>query len=621
MKKQWYHHIEDKIAGIVFLILAALPTIEIIIRLFWHSGLKGSEAYTRNAVVWTAFLAGMITSREESHLSLTSGKNFLAGRIGAFFHGLVKFLSTGICIGLAVSSLSFLFIGFDPEQAIGFLPVRFVIAIMPMGFLFMAIRFLYVKGHRGTSMLVVLSAVFFGLFLAIPAVGNMSYSMMPEPPLFLDTLTTFYYGFFYYAAIPLILLLIFSAFVGTPIFILLGGVAYCLFSRDWGSLEVLPNEAYNLLTGSSVPAIPLFTLTGFILSESKAGERLVRFFQSFLGGLPGGMAIMAVLVSAFFTTFTGASGVTILALGGLLFFMLTKNGEYKEGFSQGILTSSGSIGLLFPPSLPIIMYGVTAQISIRDMFLGGIIPGIILVTAVSAMGVVAAVRSGKTQEFSFDLKEFTVSFRAASGELLLPVIILVGYFGGVTTLVETGAVAAIYSILLQGVIHKDFDLKSLFRAMDKSLPIIGGVLMILATAKGLSYYLVDAEVPMMLTAFVEQHIHSRIVFLIMLNLILLITGCLMDIYSAILVVGPLVIPLGELFQIHPVQLGIIFLANLQLGYLTPPVGMNLFLASYRFETALVAIYKRVVPFLLVLLVMVLLITYVPWFSLALLSGG
>ncbi len=620
MKKTWYHHFEDKAAGVIFLILALLPTMEILARLIFQTGLKGSEAYIRNAVVWTAFLAGMISSREKKHLSLTSGNDLLKGRIGAFLKSLVKILSSGISLGLAVSSFSFLLIGFDPEQRVGFLPVRLVLTIMPIGFLVMAIRFLFIRRRLKSSWITALVSLFFGLFLSLPSVGNLAYSLMDMPPLFLDSLTTLYFNVFYYLAVPLIFVLLLSTIAGTPIFVLLGGVAFFLFSKDWGALEVLPNEAYNLLTGSSVPAIPLFTLTGFILSESKAGERLVRFVKSFMGGVPGGMAIMAVLVSAFFTTFTGASGVTILALGALLLYILTSTGDYTESFSQGLLTSSGSIGLLFPPSLPIIMYGVTAQISIRDMFLGGIIPGIILVGALSVMGIAACARSSRQKNFSFDTGEFFASMKSASGELLLPVIILAGYFGGITTLVETGAVAVIYSILLQSLVHRDFTWSSLFRVMEKSFPIIGGVLMILATAKGLSYYLVDAEVPMILTAFVEEHIHSRVVFLIMLNLILLVTGCLMDIYSAILVVAPLVIPMGELFQIHPVQLGIIFLANLQLGYLTPPVGMNLFLASYRFETPLVSIYKRVLPFLLVLLVMVLLITYVPWFSLALIGG-
>ncbi|MDC7241132.1 MAG: TRAP transporter large permease subunit, partial [Spirochaetales bacterium] len=220
----------------------------------------------------------------------------------------------------------------------------------------------------------------------------------------------------------------------------------------------------------------------------------------------------------------------------------------------------------------------------------------------------------------FDPSDFLPALKDAVGELLLPILILAGYFGGFFTLVETGAVSVVYCLILEGLIHRDIRKKDLKVIMTKSLPIIGGILMILAVSKGLSYYLVDAEVPMALTAFVRENIHSKIVFLIILNLMLLLTGCLMDIYSAILVVGPLVIPMGELFGIHPVQLGIIFLANLQLGYLTPPVGMNLFLASYRFETPLVEIYKKVVPFLLVLLVMVLLITYVPWFSLAFLGG-
>ncbi|OQY33020.1 MAG: hypothetical protein B6241_09280 [Spirochaetaceae bacterium 4572_59] len=619
MRKTWHHHFEDKIATLIFLLLALLPTMEIFARLIFHSGLKSSEAYIRNAVVWLAFLAGMISSREKGHLSLTSDREILKGTIGKVLGSVVKILCGGISFGLALSSVSFLLIGFDPEQTVGLIPIRIVMLIMPVGFAVMGIRFLYTSGKLKSRVSTVLAALVFGLFLGIPALGNMAYTLLSEPPLFIDTLMSFYYDFFYYAAIPFIIVMILSAFIGTPIFILLGGVAYFLFSRNWGALEVLPNEAYNLLTGSTVPAIPLFTLTGFILSESKSGERLVRFFQSFMGGLPGGMAIMAVLVSAFFTTFTGASGVTILALGALLLYMLSETGEYSESFSQGLLTSSGSIGLLFPPSLPIIMYAVMAQISVRDMFLGGIIPGIILVSSLSVMGVLTAVRSHKKRDFFFNRMEFFQALKGASGELLLPIIILVGYFGGITTLVETGAVAVIYSIILLGFVHKEFKLKSLFSVMDKSLPIIGGVLMILATAKGLSYYLVDAEVPMMLTAFVGEHIHSRIVFLIILNLILLVTGCLMDIYSAILVVGPLIIPMGELFQIHPVQLGIIFLANLQLGYLTPPVGMNLFLASYRFETPLVKIYKRVVPFLLVLVVMVLLITYVPWFSLALLG--
>ncbi len=598
----------------MFLVLAFIPVVEILSRLLFDGGLRSAESYVSHAVVWVAFLSGMIASKEQSHLSLTSGREVLHGRLKDFSFSLSTVLSSGISIGLALSAVSLLVIGFDPSMMIGFFPVRVVIFIIPLGFLVIGVRFLHDREGRYYSLKIILPSLAAGLFLGIPSLTNMIYSLMSEPPLFIDGLSSFYYSFFSYAGVPLVILLLVSTVSGTPIFILLGGIAYFMFSKDWGSLEVIPNEAYNLLTGSSVPAIPLFTLTGFILSESKAGERLVRLFKSLLGGLPGGMAVMAVMVSAFFTTFTGASGVTILAMGGLLSYMLHDSGEYKEGFIKGLLTSSGSIGLLFPPSLPIIMYAVMAQISVKDMFLGGLIPGGILVLSLSVMGVVASFH--KKRHSTFDPSDILPALKDAAGELLLPVIILSGYFGGFFTLVETGAVSVVYSLILEGLFHRDIKREDLSRIMNKSLPIIGGILMILAVSKGLSYYLVDAEVPMVLSSFVRDSISSKIVFLIILNLILLLTGCLMDIYSAILVVGPLVIPLGELFGIHPVQLGIIFLANLQLGYLTPPVGMNLFLASYRFETPLVEIYKKVVPFLLVLLIMVLLITYIPWFSLA-----
>jgi C4-dicarboxylate transporter, DctM subunit len=613
--------IEFSTAVLVFLILAFIPVLEILSRLIFNNGIRAAEAYISHAVLWVAFLAGMIASKEKAHLSLTSGRDVFSGRFELVSTALSRIFSSGISFGLATAAFSFLLIGFDPEQSIGILPIRFVIVIIPLGFFVMAVRFFFVhheeKGMHTVSAPVIVLSVLLGLFLSIPSLSNMLYTLLPEPPLFLDSLSMFYYDFFYIAAVPMILLLVVTTVSGTPIFILLGGIAFFLFSKDWGSLEIIPNEAYNLLTGSSVPAIPLFTLTGFILSESKAGERLVRLFKSVLGGLPGGMAVMAVLVSAFFTTFTGASGVTILALGGLLSFMLRDSGEYKEGFIKGLLTSAGSIGLLFPPSLPIIMYAVMAQISVKDMFLGGLIPGSILVLALAIMGVIASFH--KKRKTTFNPSDILPALKNSIGELFLPILILTGYFGGFFTLVETGAVSVVYCLILEGLIHRDLKKDDLTKIMQKSLPIIGGILMILAVSKGLSYYLVDAEVPMALTSFVRDNIQSKIVFLILLNLILLLTGCLMDIYSAILVVGPLVIPMGALFGIHPVQLGIIFLANLQLGYLTPPVGMNLFLASYRFETPLVEIYKKVIPFLLVLLVMVLLITYVPWFSLAFLG--
>ena len=263
---------------------------------------------------------------------------------------------------------------------------------------------------------------------------------------------------------------------------------------------------------------------------------------------------------------------------------------------------------------------MVAGVSIKKMFLGGIIPGIIMVTALSVMGIIAAVKSG-VKPVPFKLSELFPAVKGAVGELLLPVIILLGIFRGVTTIIETGAVAVIYLIFLEVFITKEIKYKDLGKVILKAIPIIGGVLIILSAAKGISYFIVDAEIPMHLTAWVEANIHSKYTFLILLNIALLLTGCLMDIFSAIMVVVPLILPLGKLFGIDPVHLGIIFLANLELGYLTPPVGLNLFLASYRFNQPLGKIYKNVIPFFLVLLVMVLLITYVPWFSTVFVSNG
>jgi len=409
-----------------------------------------------------------------------------------------------------------------------------------------------------------------------------------------------------------------AALLGAPRFVIIGGIAILLFTHAGGALEVIPNEAYSMLISPNIPAIPLFTLAGFILSESGAGKRLVRLFRAFFGWLPGGLAVAAVIVCAFFTTFTGASGVTILALGALLSYVLIENGA-KQKFAHGLLTASGSVGLLFPPSLPIILYGVVAQTNIKHMFLGGIIPGFIMVATLAVMGVYSALRN-KLPRTPFRASEAVNAIGDSLGELLLPVIIIAGYFTGLMTIVEAAAVSVLYTIIVEVFVHRDIKVRDLPKTAMKAVPIIGGVLIILTVARGLSYYIVDAEVPFKMSAWVGQYISSKYLFLILLNLALLATGCLMDIFSAIVVVAPLIIPLGEIFGISPVHLGIIFLANLELGYLTPPVGLNLFFASYRFQEPLVKVYKNVVPFFFVRLVTVLLITYIPWFSTALLPG-
>lgn len=606
--------IEDIIGGVFLLALAVVPIFEIILRKITGSGLVWSSGFLQHVVVWVAWVGGITASREGSHLSLSSGMA-PEGRFWKAVEVLKDTAATSINMAFAVASASFLVLGFAPGETVGFMPIRLVLIILPIGYLSMSIRALWRPGSRPSRWLI--PGILIGLVLSLPSLVNLLSMIWLDMPFGFFDLVDSWYATFTWLRWPLIAVLLFLGARGLPIYLMLGGTALLLFSGSWGALESLPNEAYNLLTGNMIPAIPLFTVAGYLLSESSSGKRLVRFFRAALGWLPGGLAVVAVVACAYFTTFTGASGVTILALGGLLAKVLIDSGHYGKDFSRGLITSSGSVGLLFPPALPIIMYGVTAQISIKDMFLGGLLPGILLVLALSSMGVFKAIKN-KGERTPFVWKELRHAGREALGDILLPAILLTAYFTGLTNVVETAALAVVYVLLLT-LATRELTRDLIIRVLRRGVPVIGGVLVILAMAKGLSYYVVDAQVPTMLTAFFRDHISSRFVFLILLNVALLITGTLMDIYSAILVVAPLIVPLGALYGIHPVQLGVIFLANLQLGYLTPPVGMNLFLASYTFEEPMSRIYRQVIPFLIVLLVVVLLITYVPWFSLALLG--
>jgi C4-dicarboxylate transporter DctM subunit len=615
INKGW-RKFENGLAFLAIFLLALFPTLEVFARKFFHTGITNSTEYTHHLVLIITFIGAMITARENKHLSLALDWRFKGAlKTGAsVFNG---FLASMMTAAFSVASLSFALTAFGDETQLGAIPMKFVAMVMFFGFGVMAFRFVFMVSGEWKIRSLTAFGIVYGLLLAFDPLCNIFLTFTHQLPPVLVRMQAFYQGLLSTIAFPLILLLIGSAVLGQRIFVILGGIAYLLFARQALPLEVVPNQAYSMLTSHSIPAIPLFTVTGFILSESRAGERLVKLFKSFFSWFPGGLAIMAILVCAFFTTFTGASGVTILALGGLLSFVLIK-GKYKKNFSLGLLTASGSIGLLFPPSLPIIIYGVTAQISIKDMFIGGIIPGVVMVLAVVAFGIVFAVRN-KMEREPFKLKEALVSVKESIWEILLPVVILVSFFGGLTTLVESAAIAVIYSLIIEVFVNRDIKIKNLSGVVLKSVPIIGGVLIILAMANALSYYIIDAQIPLQLTSWVKASIGSKYIFLFLLNIALLITGCFMDIFSAILVVVPLIIPLGNVFGIHPVHLGIIFLANMELGYLTPPVGLNLFLASYRFEEPLAKIYKSVLPFFLIQLAAVLLITYIPFLSTGLLN--
>jgi C4-dicarboxylate transporter DctM subunit len=417
--------------------------------------------------------------------------------------------------------------------------------------------------------------------------------------------------------LPALVLLLAATVLGAPIFVTLGGAALILL---WGNdipIEVMPIRHYQQVTNPSLPAIPMFTLAGYLLAEGGAARRLVRVFQALVGHFRGGAAIATVLVCAFFTSFTGASGVTILALGGLLMPALL-SARYSEKNALGLLTGSGSIGLLFPPCLPIILYAIIAKIEINDMFLGGILPGILMVVAASIWGIFQSPKIPKNEMMHFSWREAGSALWDAKWELLLPAVACAALFSGYATAVEASAVTALYAFVVESLVYRDLSItRDLPRVMAECGLLVGAILLILGVALGFTGYLIQAQVPDHLITWVQSSVHSPLLFLLALNIFLLLVGCLMDIFSAIIVIVPLVVPLGIAFGIDPVHLGIIFLANLELGYLTPPVGMNLFLSSYRFDKPMPAVWKAIVPILLVLLGGVILITYVPFMSTAL----
>lgn len=408
--------------------------------------------------------------------------------------------------------------------------------------------------------------------------------------------------------------LVFLATLGLPLFVVLAaGSLYAVSASDLDS-AILIIELNRLASSPNLSAIPLFTLTGIVLASGGAPQRLVGLFRSLFGWLPGGLAVVALMVCAFFTAFSGASGVTILALGGLLFPMLNKEG-YKERFSLGLLTSSGSLGLLFPPSLAILLYGIVAGVSIDDLFMAGVLPGALLLVMLAIYSIYSGNHS-TIPRHAFSATALKQGLRKGIWDLLLPVGIIVGIFGGFVTVSEASAFAALYVFILEVVIHKEIQLRTqLIPILRDTCTLVGSILIILGIAMGLTNLLVDAEIPMRLLAWMEQRVDTQLEFLILLNIFLLIVGCMMDIFSATVVVVPLILPLAQRFGIDPVHLGILFLANLEIGYSTPPVGINLFIASQRFNRPVLSLFVAAVPFLGIMLVWLLLITYFPGLSL------
>jgi tripartite ATP-independent transporter DctM subunit len=581
-------------------LMALLPCIAIGARLAGTAGISGSVVFVQQLTLCVAFLGAALAASGD-HLLSMSANTFLSARwVGparVFACGLATAIAAGLCWA------SWQFVVFEraggKELALG-IKTWVPAAVMPFGLLLVAVRAIRGAGPGWRQRTVA------ALFLLAPVILHMAGK--PEGN----------------AVVAIgIALVLAGAVLGLPIFATLGGIAMLLLWGIGQPVSDVPGNTYSLMVSEVLPSLPLYTLAGYILVEGGASERLLRVYNTFFGWLPGGLAISTAVGCAIFTW--AGSGVTIVSMGGLLLPMLMK-GRYSERFSIGLINASGSLGLLFPPSLPVILYAVYAKVDIKALFVGGFVPGLLMVAMVSAFGVQHGLRNAAPRA-KFCFAEARRSLWEAKWELAVPVIVIVGLFGGFgATMVEAGAVTVVYSFIVEAFITRGFSPRRDFpRIALECVSVMGGVLMIIGVAKGLTYYLAIKDVPGMLATWVDVHIPgdyvalpwvglhipSKYVFLLLLNVVLLIKGSFMDVFSAIIVMVPLIVPVAAKFGIEPVQMGVIFLANLELGYLTPPIGMNLCLSAYRFKQPMTAVYRATLPFYLILLAGVLLITYVP----------
>jgi tripartite ATP-independent transporter DctM subunit len=591
---------EQSVLVAALALAALLPLIDVVGRPLGGIHITGTAEYVTHLTLWLTFVGGLAAAIQQKHLTLSTAaflgdgvwrslSRFLAYTVSAMVLGVLAYASAQV---VKVNAL-------DAKVLPIGLPEWISETIMPISLGLMALVFAWKSSNR-----------WWGRTLAIAAIPlAFTLSWLPA-----DQITKVW---------PLTLLILVAALLGAPVFVAMGGVALVLFFHDGTPVAAVSAEVYRLVASPTLPAIPLLTAAGYILAESNAAERLVRFFRALFGWMPGGIAVMVAAVCALFTTFTGGSGVTIIALGGLVYPILRKDG-YSEGFSLGLVTAAGSLGLLFPPSLPVILYSVVASnrnqtVQAGDLYLAGLLPGLLLLVLTALYGILIGRRRTEHEAVKFSWREVCASAWVAKWELLLPVFIITIFATGLTTMIETAAAALAYAVIVECGITRDIKIfRQLPEVLLKASALMGAVLTLLSIAMGLTNYLVDAQIPDRLLAWVQLHVHSQMLFLLALNVILLILGSVLEIYSAIIVLAPIIAPIGAAFNIDPIHLGVIFLANLEMGFLLPPVGLNLFLSSSRFGKSLPSLYRCIVPFLIITGIGVLLITYMDSMSLGIL---
>lgn len=598
---RWFsplHRVENALVALALVSMAAIPVAEVLLRALFDARIPASVPLVQHLVLVVGMLGAALAARENRLLAFAGASQWFRGGWAAAARLLAHGFGAAMSALLCGASLRFVLSQRKLGKEIGLgIPVWAIQTLLVIGFAAVAARLLWHAAPRWR-----LRAAAVALAALLVTIGLWT----PVDPAALRW--------------PALALLGAAVVAGAPIFTALGGAALILLWSAGEPIAVVPLKLYQLTVNPTLPSIPLFTLAGYLLAEGRAAARLVRLFNAFFGSLRGGPAIATTFVCAFFTTFTGASGATILALGGVLLPVL-QAARYSDRSALGLLTGAGSLGMLFPPCLPPILYAIIAssggevQVTIEDMFKGGLLPGILLVGLTAWWGIrqVPAGEAAGRQPFSWT--EARAAFWEAKWELLIPVVALGSLFGGFATPVEAAALTAAYTVLVVVVLQRDLRVDvELARVIKECGLLMGGVLLILGVALGFTHYLVDAQIPDQAVAWATGLLHSKWLFLLLLNLVLVLVGGLVEIYAAIVVLVPLLVPLGTAFGMDPVHLGIIFLANMELGFLAPPVGLNLLLASYRFGRPMSEVMRASLPMLAVMFVGVLLITYVPWLT-------
>jgi len=585
---------ENVLLSLVFATLVLLPLAEIALRATIRIGFEGSSALVQHLTLAIGILGAAVAAREDRLLGF-SASALLEGRLA----GIAKLF--GCAAGAAVSALlcfaSLQFV--DVERTAGRIlahgiPVWFVQSLLPLGFGIVTIRLLLRSAGNTAGRLC--ASVLAAALVAVVA-------LVPGPD---------------HVVAPALIALLAAALLGAPLFAVIGGAALLLLWDAGVPIAAVALNHYGLTSNPSLPAIPLFTLAGYFLAESGAPGRLIEVFDALFGRYRGGAAIVTVLACTFFTSFTGASGVAIVAIGGLAMPLLLAAG-YRERPALALVTGGGLPGVLLFPALPLVLYAIVAKTSIESMFVGGFIPTLLMLGIALWWGIRRSPPAAGAAR-PFDRDRLLRALWAAKWDLSLPVVPLSILLGGLATPVEAAAATALYACAVATVVHRDVKIfPDLPRIMTECGLLVGGILLILGVSLALTNYLVDAQIPTRVVDWVTHYIRSPWAFLLALNGFLLVVGCLMDIFSAIVLITPLVVPLGLAYGVHPVHLGVIFLANLELGYLTPPVGLNLFFSSYRFHRPIMEVCRSVAPLFLALSTGVLAITYVPWLSTALLG--